>query len=145
MKGQVKDGKMIRSKTYFEDERNFLMYFDPTALTEDLEAGIRMDDDFGVKVEWNPYVEIEQVPANGSYSDRIGDIPSQPEIHQCVVVLIFLPVVWKSREKKIAGQWIQKNLIHVDHPGIVLEIHSRKDLPDFCFQVRFKQMPAAIF
>jgi len=56
------DGRLLRDCPYDEAKRRFLLSFDPSQLTEDLEAGIRIYSQWRVNAEWHPYLELEQVP-----------------------------------------------------------------------------------
>lgn len=62
IEGHEHDGRLVRNQPYDEARRRFLLSFDPEQLTEDLEAGIRLFNDWKVNAEWHPYVELEQVP-----------------------------------------------------------------------------------
>ncbi len=62
MEGIDEYGRIRTGGTYDEAKRTFLASFNPLSLTEDLELGLRLFDDFGINAEWHPYVEIEQVP-----------------------------------------------------------------------------------
>jgi len=62
IEGFERNGRLIRDCLYEESERQFLLKFDPQQLTEDLESGIRMFNDWSVNAEWHPIAEIEQVP-----------------------------------------------------------------------------------
>lgn len=53
---------LVRDAEYDEFARRFILSFDPGHLTEDLEAGVRMFDEFKVNASWHPYQEFEQVP-----------------------------------------------------------------------------------
>lgn len=60
--GQEHEGRLVRHLPHDEARRHFLLSFDPEQLTEDLEAGVRLFNDWQVNAEWHPYVELEQVP-----------------------------------------------------------------------------------
>ena len=60
--GFEEDGRLIRDCRYDESKRRFLLHFDPTQLTEDLEAGIRNFSEWSINAAWHPLVEMEQVP-----------------------------------------------------------------------------------
>lgn len=62
VEGFEHDGKLTRNCAYEESRRRFLLYFDPTQLTEDLEVGIRNFSQWSTNANWHPLVETEQVP-----------------------------------------------------------------------------------
>jgi cellulose synthase/poly-beta-1,6-N-acetylglucosamine synthase-like glycosyltransferase len=62
IEGFERDGRLVRDHRYDESRRRFLLSFDPEQLTEDLEAGIRIFNDWKINAEWHPYLEMEQVP-----------------------------------------------------------------------------------
>lgn len=62
IEGQEHEGRLVRHLPHDEARRRFLLSFDPEQLTEDLEAGVRLFNDWQVNAEWHPYVELEQVP-----------------------------------------------------------------------------------
>lgn len=62
IEGFEQDGRLVREHRYDESRRRFLLSFDPEQLTEDLEAGIRIFNDWKINAEWHPYLEMEQVP-----------------------------------------------------------------------------------
>jgi hypothetical protein len=62
VEGFEDEGRLIRDCPYDESKRRFLLRFDPTQLTEDLEAGVRNFSEWSVNAQWHPLVELEQVP-----------------------------------------------------------------------------------
>jgi len=62
IEGFEHEGRLVRECRYEEARRRFLLQFDPRQLTEDLEAGLRLYDRWGVNAAWLPVVEMEQVP-----------------------------------------------------------------------------------
>lgn len=62
IEGFEEGGRLVRDHRYDESCRRFLLSFDPEQLTEDLEAGIRIFNDWKINAEWHPYLEMEQVP-----------------------------------------------------------------------------------
>jgi cellulose synthase/poly-beta-1,6-N-acetylglucosamine synthase-like glycosyltransferase len=62
LEGMVTGKPITRDTPYRESQREFFIYFKPESLTEDLECGLRLFQEYGINAELQPFTEVEQVP-----------------------------------------------------------------------------------